>query len=224
MQCEYCKSTFKTERGFQKHSCEKKRIAESLGGVGLLAAFDLYDFWHRYNGFARKSKPRSMDEFTKSPYFRDFTGLQKFMLERTTPPGREYIVWLSEQRIPVKQWTKESVLKRFITAHERGDNVMDLVMDSLNRMALWCDERELDITDFFEIMTPGDGIKWLASGKISPWVFLLSSKADVLMDKFSDEQLEYVTRIIDPAYWESRFQVSKAQVEEVKEILEEIGL
>ena len=222
LSCEFCGSTFKTEKGASNHSCEKKKIAGDIGTNGIRKAYDLFDYWFTLNMFSKKGK--SKKEFFKSPYFKTFVDLVKYLDGNYVPSGKVYVEWLSRKRIASRDWCKDSTLDRFRKETSRSEDAVELTLKTLEKMAMRCDDCDAHISEFFDTMRPGDIIQWIRNGKMTPWVLLMTDKADEVLSLMNDEQLELLDAIIDLNYWESRFKVSKSSVDAVRHILDEVGL
>ena len=64
----------------------------------------------------------------------------------------------------------------------------------------------------------------IRDGKISPWLVLNCKTGKEMLSKFNDEQLQIISRIMDPRHWAVRFQRVPADVEIVKNITKEANL
>jgi DNA-directed RNA polymerase subunit N (RpoN/RPB10) len=223
MKCNYCGKEFKTNTGFAKHMCKNKEIAEILGDLKLRIAYDLFNFWFRYNGMKKKNEGKGFEEFLKSPYFSIFAEFTERVTSMFVHDSRDFLVWLSDNRIPAKKWTWDSTINRYKKIeHTRGMG-LDRTVKTLELMAHYCDKKNIPIAEFFEEISVPEAIRWIESGRLSPWLLLNTASADALFSRMKNDSINYLASILDITYWESRFKRAKDTVSEIKEVLDELG-
>lgn len=218
--CRYCSKEYKTERGLTNHSCRNMEIAAEYGDMEMLKTYELFAFWFQYNGFSKK-KPKGFDEFLKSPYFREFVEMNAAIKGVYMFNKKDFIVWLSENKIPINKWSKNSVVERYKAEHNRRGRGLDHFNKTIENMVLWCDIKNYEYQHFFENISVNEAMLWLKSGKLSPWYFLLTDKINLLWSRMTEAQLEHMLTFIDIDYWEARFKVCPKEVESIKEIINE---
>jgi hypothetical protein len=223
LNCDYCGATYKTLRGITKHSCLKLKLIQETGDVAVVRAFDLFDFWYRYNGFAKR-KGKTFSEFTKSPYFKLFVELTTFSDSVYLGSVKEYLRWISDNRIPSNSWKSKSAIEKYRVDAERSGDAEDRVMQTLQKIAVWCDTNKTDMSEFFDKIEPGEAIQWVQTGKMSPWVLLATVKLDNLLLKMSEEQATLLASSFDIDYWTMRANMAKDKFESIKKIISEVGL
>lgn len=219
IECEFCGKVLKTEAGAAKHACRQKKFADSTSQVSLARAFYLFDFWFRYNGVSKK--PKTFEQFSKSPYLGVFISLEEFS-KRMRVSGRAYVKWLSDEHVPSRKWSDESVCANFRRASDVDPLVLTLA--SLSEMAKWCDERDVDMSDFFRKIAPGEAVMWASDGKLTAWVVFLTESSLNLFERMSAEQQQKCFEALDMEGWESRSEVEPESVERVRSVLAEMGL
>lgn len=219
--CEYCGAKFKTERGFGNHSCARMKMAKGSGKAGIMRGFSLFDKWYRMNGFSKKSK--DLDAFMKSPHFSIFMDLSEFVSEFRVPSGKDYVEWIVRNRVPSRDWRKDSSVVQFRKDYEKGSLARDATVRSLEMLSTWCDERGIDLEYIFDEISPGECLAITRSGIMSPWIILGSNSAELLLSRFTEDQAEELDRIIDIDYWNSRMDQDPA-TDEIRSMVEEIGL
>lgn len=217
--CEYCGVVLKTQKGIDGHLCKRKKLIRDAGPSGMVKAYELFDFWIRYGGIARKS--RTMDQFTNSPYFSLFVDLNNFVT-REKISGKTYLKWLIDSKIKSHQWMKQEVVKAFTRHGATHGSLSETLVSSLKFMAKRCDEVGVDISDFFTSVGPSECLQFIRDGKISPWIIFLSPKSSSVLDRMSQEQANFITDFIDVEEWERKMATEKT--EEAERILRELGL
>lgn len=217
--CRFCGAAYKTRRGIERHSCQRSKLAAEVGDASLVRAFYLFEFWFRYNGFSKR-KQKGYQEFCRSPYFRLFSELES----KGLPSTKEYIRWLSDGRVPSNRWLLNATMEQFRVESERSGDAREKAMRSLEKMASWCDQAGIDVADFFSAIGPGEAVLWLQTGKLSPWVLIATSKLDDLVGRMSEEQATLLAREFDVDYWSMRAKLSADKYQEVRSLLEGMGL
>lgn len=221
-ECEYCGAVLKTRRGYDNHSCTKKRLAKETSDASMVRAKWLFDFWINYNGYGN---PRTQAKFERSPHYRPFVEFTHHAEQIYLPaPAVEFIKWASDEKIPLVQWKTDKVTNRFKKAFERGDHVLEAVASSLEQIASWCDGYGVDMSEFFGMISPAEMIRWLQSGRMSPWVFMLSPKNAAFISRCDNDQIDFISDLLDVDYWDSRLSFSTGPAAEVLTVLKEVGL
>lgn len=223
MKCHYCGKTFTSEAWYGKHSCRNKKSAEKIGEDNLLKVYDLFNFWFRYNGIKRKNDGKSLEGFLKSPYLPYFVDLAVMFQNIYIADTHDYILWVSDNQIPAKSWTDESVLTKYKKVQSKRGSAMERAIKSLELMTLYCDQKGIDVSDYFAVIQKAEALRWIESGRLSPWVFLNTSRASDLFDRMNSSDLQRVADMVDIEYWDIRFKQKADDVEDIKELMSDIG-
>lgn len=223
LECELCGARFKTAAGADRHSCARKRIMAEAGSVSLARAFEAFDFWYRYNGFAKR-KGKGYQEFLTSPYFKLFVELDRASTEVDIGPVREYLKWLSDRRVPSSDWCMSETVMRYRIDSVKSADAEAQAMRSLESIAAWCDSKGIDISEFFTRISPGEATQWVQVGRLSPWILVASDRMWELVSRMTDEQLAYFTGAFDVEYWAARAKVAPERAEAVRQMVAQVGL
>jgi len=224
MTCKFCSKTYKTDKGFQNHKCRNRDIAGSVSDTDLWVAYDLFNFWFKYNGFSKVKAGKNYDQFLKSPYFGYFIELMKMVSDVYIADPHDLVMWLSDNQIPAKSWAYESTISRYKAVQNKRGTGMERAIRTLESMTMFCDQKEIDLGSFFAVITVPEALRWIESGRLSPWVFLNTPKADDLFSRISNRDITRLANFIDVKYWDKRFDNSEKTVKEIKELLTELGL
>lgn len=223
LKCRYCDKEFKSQAWFNKHVCKNKEVFDSVEYQRILVSFDMFDFWFKYNGLKRKNHGKSFEEFFKSPYFKLFVEFSEGLQETYIADPRDYLMYLSDKRIPSKKWLNDDIRDGYKSIQHRRGSGIDRAARCLELMTMFCDQKEVALIEFFETVSVADGINWIESGRLSPWVFLNCGEADDLFSRMKSHHLDRLAKIIDIDYWNSRFAVSQEDLASIKELLNELG-
>jgi hypothetical protein len=221
-ECDYCSATFKTKSGLNRHMCKKKALAQDIGDLNVRNAYKLFSFWYTYNGFRNHSK--TYPEFLKSPYFSKFIEVTEYVSSVYLPNGREYVRWCVDNNISTYDWVKDKTLKRYQVDYNKKNEPVSSAIRSLEAIATWCEQKEIPIEEFFKSIKPTEALIWIQNGRLNPWVLFSTGASDVLLNKFSEDQLVIMNETLDLDYWTSRLKVSREAVNEVANIMDQLGM
>jgi hypothetical protein len=134
-----------------------------------------------------------------------------------------YLLWLGRNRIPERDWDKDSVYGRYLLEYLRNEDGMA----ALSRTIETCLEHGQQ-----ESLTAGDYLKWgnvnkiifqITTGRISPWVLYQSGSGLEFLDRIGNEHLEMIFDYINPELWNIKFKRDVEMVEAIKKLLTQAG-
>lgn len=125
--CKFCGKQFKTEKGFQKHHCEKMDRWNNFNWFGFLA----------FNMFSKSNHIKIYDSeeeqklnFIKSKYYKEFDKFGKWLLEMNVIDVPSYIKYLIKFVIPIHQWCSEKILRCFLYDYLRTEPISCAIVRS----------------------------------------------------------------------------------------------
>ncbi len=219
--CPYCKQLFKTKAGFARHQCKKKNLIEAVGEANLHRLHILFNFWLRYNKLSVKEK--TYDQFLKSPYFSQFSNIQIAIETGNIGDAKEYIIWLSKNRVKVDHWADPNIMTRYrnyVTVESDG---LEKVIDSMTNVMNYCLKHNITIDDFFEKGSRNDIIGMINGGNIHPWFLFTSSNQDKFFSRLSDEAFRHLMRSINSDYWLDRIERDVTTLEKITNFYDEVN-
>ena len=83
-----------------------------------------------------------------------------------------------------------------------------------------------DWISFFENVSTERAILWFETGKLSPWLIYTASpeSGNKLLNRFSDSELDYLVKFIDPTYFKILQIRYNDEVLDIRNLLVEAGL
>jgi hypothetical protein len=219
--CPYCKAEFKTKLGFKKHQCKKKSLVETVGEANLHRLHILFNFWLKYNKLATKEK--TYDEFLKSPYFASFSMIQVAIETGNIGDAKEYIIWLSKNKIRVDNWADPNILSRYKTYTSVEADGLEKVMDSMTNISNHCLKHNIPIDQFFELASKSDITSMITGGLIHPWLLFTSSGQEQFFPRLTDEAFRHLMRVVNADYWLDRVERDTDTLAKIMEFYNEIG-
>ena len=125
--CKYCGKKFKTEKGFQKHHCEKMERWNNFNWLGYLA-FNMFSKSNHIKIYKDDEKQKM--NFIQSHYYKEFDKFGKWVLEMNVIDIPEYIKYLIKFAVPIKEWYCEKTLRWFLCCYLRTESMASAIQRS----------------------------------------------------------------------------------------------
>lgn len=219
--CEFCQKEFSRESAIIKHRCEKKKRWLAKEEKSSILAYYCFTRFHELN---RTSKKYSFFDFINSKLYKDFIKFGTHLHENQIINQSEFIDFLLKSGMPIKDWTKKQTYEKFIGDILKKESPQVALERSINLMIKWSDESGKDWNKFFENIPPLVAIRWIQTGKLSPWILFNCDSGINLLNSFSEEQLKIIEAHINSKFWKIHFLRNKTEVKFIKQTLKEAGL
>lgn len=219
--CEFCKKEFASERTLFAHACEKKR--RWMWRDEKYVRFGLIAFQKFYTQVMRAKTVKSFDEFMNSPYYTAFTKFGRHLLNINAIDPEGFIDFLlKKEKLKLDDWCNDSYYAEWVREVTRKESSERAIERNILLMEQWSREYGEPWQDFFRKISPQLATRWIATGRISPWL-LYTSVGQQLLDRLSDEQLTMVKELINPIYWKDKFQQNREEIKYVEQVLTDAG-
>jgi hypothetical protein len=220
--CPYCKTGYTKEKTLAVHMCEKKRRAlqkdEKRVQLGYLT-------FNRFYKLCQKAKEnKTYDQFCESPYYNAFVRFGSFINNVRPLYPEKYIDYVVTSGVKLDHWCREELYEKYALELILREDVTTALERSVKNMMDWGDDKGARWQDYFNYASLNRVTQDIRDGKVSPWLILNCKSGRSMMTKMNDEQLEIVSRVMNPNHWAIRFKRHVADVEIVKEIVKESGL
>jgi hypothetical protein len=220
--CIYCEKTFTRESWFKRHMCDKKKQFAQANNLDQIKAHRLYNHWMRRNGFCKKGKEKSMEEFQRSPYARPFIDLALFSDKTYVVTAFKYLNFLIDYKIPERDWCKESTAETYRENLTLSDDPLVQARNSYFAIRDWCDQKDIPINHFFSEVGVGDALTMITGLRISPWVIFGYAKAmNELIERFNNSQFFILDEHVGMEYWLRQIETRTEDRTKVAEFCEE---
>ena len=220
--CKFCSAKFTKEKTLSVHMCEQKRRYlqkdERRVQLGYQAFVRFYELCQKVE------KPKTYEEFCKSPYYTAFVKFGSFLSNVKPLYPDKYIDYVVTSGVKLDHWCREELYQKYAIDLILREKVETAMERSIKTMMNWADEKEAPWNDYFKYASLNRAVMDIKDGKISPWIILNCKTGKDMMKRFNDEQLQIVFPIMDPNHWALRFRRLPADVEMVKEITKEAKL
>lgn len=224
LQCDYCSSTFATEKGYKKHNCKfKKRytsVTESTKGV---MAYQYYLKWLRSSG--KSTKYVDEHTFIHSTQYNHFRKFMDMCKERGVPDRDIFIKIMAKKNISPQHWNRDDVFAFFLEEYDTKVDPIKHIDKSVDTILKLSDAIECDPEDIFDHLDNETMLVLIKSRKISPWLLLNSKKfKQYMIKKASAREREYIQKYINPKKWKKILNSNSKLTNAAKLIVEEFGL
>jgi hypothetical protein len=217
--CEFCNSSFVTERSLISHSCEKKRRWFCKEEKYPMMGFRAYQ---RFYELAMRAKtPKSQEDFINSKHYSGFVRFGKYLVDIHAIEPLGFVDFLIKTNIKLDDWTKPRPYEIWIRELGKKESYEKAIERSLHTMEGWAENTGNCITDFFRMVSPQLATGLIKIGKISPWLLFISGEP--LLVRMSKEQIEIIQELIDPHFWSVKFKENAEEVKEIKNCMKEVG-
>jgi len=221
-ECKFCGTKFHRETTLTTHMCVKKRRHADINTAG--SRFGFRAFQRFYELTVKAKKPKTQEEFINSQYYIDFVkfGNHIALLKPVHPD--KFIDFVIMNSVKLKDWTKDAVYDIYIVDLIKKEPANSAAERTITEILDWCTANNVEFKDFFLKISANEAAYMIKTGKISPWILYLSSKGEILMDKFNEDHANMIGEIIDPGIWMKKFKNAEDDVDYIKNLLEQAGL
>jgi hypothetical protein len=202
--------------------CEQKRrhLAkdEKHVKIAYMAYVRFYQLTQKFQGI------KTYEDFSKSPYYNAFIKFGSFVSNVNPMYPDHYIDWVVTSGVKLDHWCREELYDKYVLDLIKTEAVETALERSIKHMMDWAEANNSVWNHYFSYVSINRASYDIRDGKVSPWLILNSSTGKGLLAKFSDEQLEAISAVIDPQFWVRKFKKQPADVELVKQVLKESNL
>ena len=220
--CKYCNHGYTRESTLQTHVCEQKRRALAKDDKHVVLGFDTYRKFYQSTQNIKHEK--TYEEFCKSPYYNAFVKFGSFVNNVKPLYPDNFINYVIHSGVKLDQWCRDDMYDKYVVNLIKTENVETALTRSILHMEEWANNNNSKWDNYFlDVSTPRATYD-IKDGKVSPWIILNTSSGKALLKKFNDEQLLSISIVIDPAYWINKFKKSPADIELIKQLIQETKL
>ena len=200
--CTFCDKDFVRKSWYERHMCEKKRRFIDQNNITIIRAHRLFTHWQIRSKLLRKGKEKPMADFLKSPYYKLFVKLAEFTERVYVVSHFKYLDWLIDRRIPEKNWFDEHGMQEYQDYIRNSEDPEAQASNTCENIRSWCDDRGIEVHEFFTSITPGQALNMIRANELSPWVlFGYKPSMDRLVPRMGAALLETLDQHVNVHYW-----------------------
>lgn len=214
--CTFCDKDFVRKSWYERHMCEKKRRFIEQNNISTIRAHRLFNHWQKRLKLLRRGKEKSMEEFLKSPYYKLFIRLTEFTDRVYVVSHFKYLDWLIDKRVPEADWFKESGMQAYQDYIRSSEDPESQAKDTCVNIQNWCEDKGIEVHEFFTSITPGQALNMVRANELSPWVlFGYKPAMERLMARMEGELLYTLNEHVNVHYWLDKVDQDKGSVNRV---------
>lgn len=220
--CNYCNKGFIRESSLIKHECFIKNRWNNKNKKDVIIGFMSYQLFYKIQYGQEKDK--SYEDFVKFKYYNDFCKFGKYCLDVNSIEINEYICYILTNQISLSKWYSDNTYFNFVKYFLHNEPIHKSIERSFKFILKWSKKSKNDYRLFFKLISTYDLVDYLRMGRISPWIVLLSKEGKTLLLTLTNEQLDLIDKTINMSEWDSYIKKYPNQVQQVKEIIYEMGV
>ena len=217
--CEHCEKLFAKEKTLVVHICEQKRRHMSKDEKHVKLGLMTYQRFYEIT--QKAGKPKTFDEFAKSPYYTAFVKFGSFMSNTNPIYPERFIEFVVKSGIKLDHWCRDELYDSYVSELIKIEPADGAIQRTIKSMMDWADKNEAQWEHYFAYVNLNRATHDIKEGLISPWIVLNTKSGREMLSRLNDEQLEIVGPVIDPNFWKRRFNALPADVELVKDVIKE---
>ena len=220
--CQYCNKGFMQEKTLAVHVCEQKRRALAKDEKHVVIGYEAYNEFFKVT--QNHTGNKTYEEFSKSPYYNAFIKFGSFVSNVRPLYPSKFIHYVVTSGVKLDHWCRDELYDEYVVHLIKSESVETALERSIKHMMEWADTNHSVWNHYFLYVSLSRATFDIKDGKVSPWVILNSTNGKALLQKFNDEQLNGVSRVLDVPYWLKKFKTLPADVELVKQVIKESHL
>lgn len=222
--CEFCKKSFSKEKTLINHLCEPKRRWFNRDEKYVRLGFESWIKWHELTKTQNSKNAYTYNDFMGNQFYLAFVKFGKYILDTNMINPNQFINFVIKNSIRLDDWRKESVYEFYVSTICKKEDMNTAVQRAILLMNDWAEENNCIWTNFFYQVNTNLAVKWIRTGKLSPWVLLNASTSYQLLERMTEEQLMIVENAINISFWKTKLKKSQTDTQYIIEILQRYGI
>lgn len=203
--------------------CQQKHRWNAKDELPSRMAFEAFCVFHKtcMPGNVYGSTP-PLEKFINSPEYNGFYIFGKYLSELKLPldQQQEFMKFVMQQGVKIKDWTKSFVLEEFIKLYSLKEDPKRAVESVIILAEEWGNENNGHWTEFFDKVSASMATHFIITGRISPWIIYGTNAGQRMVDRLNERELELVVNHINVNTWKHKLKKYPASLNEL-EIIDE---
>jgi hypothetical protein len=192
--CEFCDKSFAREKTLDTHPCIMRDRYNQRTKSHVITAHEL---WKEINNLPSAFK--AIEYFEKDKTYKAITDFTQYAEENNYTFIYDYGVWLLKNKIVERNWYKTEIYQQFLKQHLLTEHPREAVVRSIEYIA-----NMDELGKFFKTCQVGKILTYIETGRISPWLVLLSDNKNDFIERLESEKLTYFNKLVNIDVWLSR--------------------
>jgi hypothetical protein len=220
--CQFCGHKFSREKTLTVHVCEQKRRHLAKTERHVVLGFDAYNRFFKMSQNLKGEK--TYDDFAKSPYYNAFVKFGSFVSNVNPLYPDKFIDYVIRSGVKLDHWCRDELYDKYVVDLIKNEPVEVALERSIKHMIGWGEANNASWNHYFLYVSLSRAVFDVRDGKVSPWIILNSKNGKDMLKKFSDEQLQAISTIMDLPFWLNKFKRLSADAELVKQVVKESNI
>lgn len=220
--CKYCNHGYSKESTLFTHVCEPKRRALAKDEKHVIIGYDTFNKF--FKATQQNSQHKTYDDFCKSPFYSAFVKFGSFVNNVNPLYPNKFIDYVINSGEKLDNWCKDELYDNYVVNLVKTEHVETALERSISFMMKWADANNSSWELYFLNVSTSRATFDIKDGKISPWLILNSKSGKELLKKLSDDQLDLISKVINPQFWLIKFKKHTEQTNLVKQLVLEMNL
>ena len=217
--CEYCGKEFAKEKTLVVHVCEQKRRHMSKNERHVQAGLLTFQ---RFYEISQKSKtPKTFEDFANSSFYNAMVKFGSFLINTAPIYPEMFIDFVIRSGVKLDHWCRDELYDTYIAELIKKEPADGAIQRTIKTMMDWSDENSAPWEHYFQYVNLNRATHDIKEGLISPWLVLNTKSGKEMLRRMNDEQLEIIGAVIDPQFWSKKFKIYPADVELIKDVVNE---
>jgi len=199
--CAFCDREFTRETWFKRHACEKKKRFMQAHSISAQKAYRLFSHWQTRTGLTRRGRPKTMEEFCRSPLYNTFARLVEFTNENYVVSTFTYLDWLVETAVPDYKWTDTRTVELFLTDYRAYQVPGEQAKATAENIKHWCGTQGYALKEFFDVVKPSQVLDMVREARLSPWVLFSYAPALKMVERLDDDAFFRLDEYVNAQHW-----------------------
>lgn len=218
--CSDCNRRFSNENFFMRHTCEPRRKREEFSSPLGQAAYSYYLDWMTLRKY---SKPNA-SAFMESKFFRPFMKFSQLVIDANISRPDRYMELMVEGEVQPMLWHTTSAYTLYTRYLDLLADPLEQVSDSINYLMDICQNEDIELKNIFQHLGVQRLLNLIRQRRLSPWFLFCSSEFGKVIKSIDKSHLRAFNLVVNAEYWGGRFSESKNTVQEIKLVIQGMGL
>jgi hypothetical protein len=219
-ECEYCGVKYKKESAFMSHQCSEMIKAKQLKSPDGILAYQYYVQWMKEKG----RKAPDPQTFSYSRFFTSFINFVAFVKKLQIPSVDRYIYLMSIRDLSPMLWCRDECYAVYLEWSDKTSTPIEQAEITVNTIFEYANKREFDYQNFFSELHPGEIFSLIQQRKLSMWVLLNSQKFRAILNALPLQERKQLSEMIGFEYWARKINDKPEAVQQMKQIVSELGI
>ena len=199
--------------------CQQKHRWNTKDEVPSRLAYEAYCVFHKTcmpGGIHKDKQP--LTKFISSPEYNGFYTFGKYLADLKLPMNQqeEFIKFVMQQGVKIRDWCKSFVLEEFIKQYSLKEDPNRAVESVVLLAEEWSNETNRHWTEFFDQVSPSRATHFIITGRISPWIIYGTNAGQRMVDRLNERELELVVNHINVNTWKHKLKKYPASLNELE--------